>query len=136
MANVSIRLLACVLGTAGVLATAACMAQEKPQKGVGVGALERRSQQHTGGQDMVSVQQQLKRRDDARSVLSEQQLTDLFLRFDHDADLRLSRSEVTKLPTLRARFASYDLDGDHRLDYSEFAAYADTLPADLAQSTH
>ncbi|WP_424682009.1 hypothetical protein [Frateuria sp. YIM B11624] len=134
MAKPSVRLLGCALAAAS-LAGGIAVAQEKAQKGVGVGAQERRSQIHTGSQDMLSVQQRLKQRDDARPVMSPQQLTDLFLGFDRNHDLRLTRSEVASLPGLRARFADYDLDHDHRLDYSEFADYADTAMDELVQRT-
>jgi heterodisulfide reductase subunit A-like polyferredoxin len=133
---VKVRLLACALAAGTSLVAGVVLAQERPEKGVSTGAVERRSQIHATGQDMVSVQQQLKRRDDARPALSPRQLTDLFLELDHDKDLLLTRSEVESLPTLRARFAKYDLDGDHRLNYSEFADYTDTAAAELAQRTH
>lgn len=135
MAKSSVRSFGCALAAVASLAAGTAVAQEKAQKGVSVGALERHSQNQTSGQDMLSVQQQLKRRDDARPTLSSQQLTDLFLSLDHDKDLRLSRSELKNLPALRSRFDTFDLDGDHRLTYSEFADYADTAVGELAQHT-
>ena len=135
MAKPSVRLLGCALAAGASLLANNAIAQEKTQKGVSVGAVERRSQIHPGGQDLLSVQQQLKRRDDARPTLSAQQMTDLFLGLDRDKDLRLSRSEIKTLPALRSRFDSFDADGDHRLSYSEFADYADTAVDELAQHT-
>lgn len=133
MAKVSVGWLGCAWVAVAALSVGTAVAQEKPQKGVSVGAVERRSQINPSGQDLVLLQQRLKRRDDARPVLSPQHVTDLFLGLDRDRDLRLTRSEVESLPTLRARFAKYDLDGDHRLNYSEFADYADTAAGELAQ---
>jgi hypothetical protein len=133
MAKVPVGWLGCAWAVGAILSAGLAVAQEKAQKGVSVGAVERRSQINPGGQDLLSLQQRLKRRDDARPVLSPQQLTDLFLGFDRDHDLRLTRSEVESLPALRTRFAKYDLDGDHRLNYSEFADYADTAADELAQ---
>ncbi|UGB45318.1 EF-hand domain-containing protein [Frateuria edaphi] len=135
MAKSSARLLGFALGAGAVLLAGNTLAQERPEKGVSTGAVERRSQIHASGQDMVSVQQELKRRDDARPTLSPQQLTDLFLSLDQDKNLRLTRSELKSLPALRARFDKFDADGDHRLSYSEFADYSDTAADELAQRT-
>ncbi|MFC5441218.1 hypothetical protein [Rhodanobacter ginsenosidimutans] len=61
--------------------------------------------------------------------------TDAFLSLDRNGDMGLSRSEVPSgMPLLRARFGRYDLDGDHRLTYSEFANYTDLVPSELARS--
>jgi hypothetical protein len=135
MASSSVRLLGCVLVAGASLLAGSAVAQEKAQKGMSVGAVERRSQINPSSQDLLSVQQELKRRDDARPTLTPQQLTDLFLGLDRDKDLRLTRSEIKTLPALRSRFDEFDLDGDHRLSYSEFADYADTDVGALAQRT-
>jgi hypothetical protein len=36
------------------------------------------------------------------------------------------------MPLLRSQFMRYDLNGDHRLTYSEFANYTDVVPSELA----
>ncbi|MEI7036755.1 EF-hand domain-containing protein [Fulvimonas yonginensis] len=133
VANRQGRILGSALAALGALCLCGvAVAQEKAQKGVSAGALERRSQ-HTGSQDPLSIERRLRERDAARPRMSDQQLTDLFLALDRNRDLRLARSEVASLPVLRARFDTFDLNGNHRLDYSEFADYADTAANELAQ---
>ncbi|WP_181303339.1 EF-hand domain-containing protein [Rhodanobacter sp. PCA2] len=131
MTSLAGRSLGCMLAFAAYPAADAAVAQERPQKGVSAGAIERQNQMRSGGEDVVSTQDRLNRRDSVRAALSPEQLTRLFKGLDRNGDLRLSRSELASLPGLRARFAEYDLDHDHRLDYSEFGHYADTLPDDI-----
>ena len=132
----SMRALGCMLAATLPIALAgSAAAQERAHKGVSVGELERHSQVRPSGADAVSLQQDLKQRklrEGGATALPPQAMTDLFLELDRDDDLRLSRSELERLPALRARFAQYDLNHDHRLDYSEFADYADTAATELA----
>jgi hypothetical protein len=133
----SIRVFGCAFAAVLPMALAGpAAAQEKAQKGVSVGEIERRSQVQPSGADALSIQRDLKQRqlrEGGAAALSPQALTDLFLRLDRDEDLHLSRSELMRLPALRARFAQYDLDHDHRLSYSEFADYADVAANELAR---
>ena len=65
------------------------------------------------------------------------QSTTLFLRLDRNHDKTLTRSEIPDdMSTLRADFGKYDRNGDHRLTYSEFANYTDTMPHHLADTPH
>ncbi|MDO1530009.1 hypothetical protein QMK61_14305 [Fulvimonas sp. R45] len=130
MARLAKRLSGGVLLAACVAASVAA-AQEHPQKGVSVGAIERHSQLRSSNEDVVSIQQRLAQRNQTSPMMPEERLTRLFRGLDRDGDLRLSRSEVAGLPGLRARFDQYDLNHDHRLDYTEFGHYADTAQDDL-----
>ena len=132
----SMRVFGCTLAAVLSMALAdAAMAQEKAHKGESVGEMERHSQVQPSGTDALSLQQDLKQRklrEGRVTALPPQAVTDLFLDLDRDEDLRLSRSELQRLPALRARFAQYDQNHDHRLDYSEFADYADAAANELA----
>jgi len=132
----SMRVFGCTLAAVLSMALAcSAAAQEKAQKGVSVGELERHSQVQPSGTDALSLQQDLKQRklrEGGVTALPPQAVTDLFLELDRDDDLRLSRSELARVPALRARFAQYDQNHDHRLDYSEFADYADAAANELA----
>jgi Ca2+-binding EF-hand superfamily protein len=125
-------LLALALTTC-LLAPGSAGAQEKPQKGVGVGALETRSQIRSDNDQqrlLTDAQAQAQESMRQRARLSAQQTTDIFLKLDVNGDGVLTRSELPAgLAGLRATFARYDRDQDHRLTYSEFCDYADAAPA-------
>jgi hypothetical protein len=70
-----------------------------------------------------------------KPLMTPQQSTDAFLGLDVNHDMLLTRSELPeRVSILRVQFDKYDLDHDHRLNYSEFANYTDVVPGELADS--
>lgn len=117
-----------------LLAAAAAMAQERPQKGVSPGQAEltRQIRQQNASDFEVSATERLRR---ARqpAPLTPLETTTLFRALDADGDGQLSRSEIpARLRMLRNDFARRDRNRDHRLSYDEFADYADTAPPELS----
>ncbi|MGP1667189.1 MAG: EF-hand domain-containing protein, partial [Rhodanobacter sp.] len=67
-----------------------------------------------------------------KPLMTAMESTDAFLSLDRNHDMLLTHSEVPSgMPLLRAQFNRYDINGDHRLTYSEFANYTDVVPSEL-----
>lgn len=111
-------------------------AQERPQKGQDPGRLEMSQQVRAANSDSFDEKAlEALRHAHKKPLMSPLQSTDAFLALDRNHDLLLTRSELPEtLPILRAQFDKYDLDHDHRLNYSEFANYTDAVPSELAAS--
>jgi hypothetical protein len=110
------------------------LAQERAQKGQAPGRLEMSQQVRAANADSFDEKAtEALRHAHKKPALTPLQSTDMFLQLDKDHDMLLTRSEVpVKMVTLRAQFERYDLDHDHRLNYSEFANYTDMMPSELA----
>ncbi|EIL93848.1 MULTISPECIES: EF-hand domain-containing protein [Rhodanobacter] len=110
------------------------MAQERAQKGQAPGRLEMSQQVRAANADSFDEKAtEALRHSRKKPSMTPLQSTDMFLQLDKNHDMLLTRSEVPeKMTILRAQFEKYDLDHDHRLNYSEFANYTDTMPSELA----
>ena len=105
------------------------------QKGRSVDRMEMTRQIGAGGEpfDVQATREALKRAH-RRPLMTPMESTDAFLSLDRNGDMLLSYSEVPSgMPLLRSQFKRYDLTGDHRLTYSEFANYTDVVPSELAR---
>ncbi|WP_426701149.1 EF-hand domain-containing protein [Rhodanobacter sp. Col0626] len=113
-------------------------AQESPQKGQSAGKLEMSQQIRAGNAESFDVKAtEALRHAHKKPLMTPMQSTDVFLGLDRNHDMALTRSELPRaMSVLRVQFDKYDLDHDHRLNYSEFANYTDVVPAELAESTH
>lgn len=111
-------------------------AQETPQKGQAAGRLEMSQQIRAANSDSFDEKAtEALRHARKKPLMTPLQSTDAFLGLDRNHDGLLTRSELPeRMPILRAQFDKYDLDHDHRLNYSEFANYTDVVPSELADS--
>jgi hypothetical protein len=111
-------------------------AQEAPQKGQSAGRLEMSQQiRAADGDSFEQKATEALRHAHKKPLMTPQQSTDAFLGLDRNHDMLLTRSELPeRMPILRMQFDKYDLDHDHRLNYSEFANYTDVVPSELADS--
>lgn len=111
-------------------------AQERPQKGQAAGRLEMSQQTRAANSDSFDEKAtEALRHAHKKPLMTPLQSTDAFLELDRNHDMLLTRSELPeRMPILRMQFDKYDLDHDHRLDYSEFANYTDVAPSGLAGS--
>ncbi len=111
-------------------------AQEGPQKGQSASRLEMSQQiRAANGDSFEEKATEVLRHAHKKPLMTPLQSTDAFLELDRNHDMLLTRSELPeRMPILRAQFDKYDLDHDHRLDYSEFANYTDVVPSELAGS--
>jgi len=111
-------------------------AQERAQKGQSAGRLEMTQQVRAANSDSCDEKATESLRHSRRKpLMTPLQATDAFLGLDRNHDMLLTRSELPeRMSILRAQFDRYDLDHDHRLNYSEFANYTDVVPNELADS--
>jgi hypothetical protein len=106
------------------------------QKGRSEARMEMSRQISAGGEpfDVQATREALKRAH-RKPLMTPMESTEAFLSLDRNGDKMLSVSEVPPgMPLLRSQFMRYDLNGDHRLTYSEFANYTDVVPSELARS--
>ena len=113
-------------------------AQERPEKGQAAGKLEMSQQIRAANSDSFDEKAtEALRHARKKPLMTPLQSTEVFLRLDRNHDGLLTRSELPeRMFILRAQFDKYDLDHDHRLNYSEFANYTDVIPDELAESSH
>lgn len=121
---------------AGLAWNAGVSAQDSAQKGQSTGRLEMTQQIRAANGDSFDQKATESLRHSRRKpLMTPLQSTDAFLGLDRNHDLLLTRSELPeRMSILRAQFDRYDLDHDHRLNYSEFANYTDVVPDELADS--
>lgn len=112
------------------------IAQERAQKGQSAGRLEMTQQVRAANSDSFDDKAtESLRHARKRPLMTPLQSTDAFLELDRNHDMLLTRSELPeRMSILRAQFDRYDLDHDHRLNYSEFANYTDVVPSEIADS--
>jgi hypothetical protein len=111
------------------------LAQDRPQKGAAVDKTDLRRETKTDSQGPFSETfADVWRREHKTPLLTPLQMTEAFLELDRNHDMALTRSELPpNLAALRARFAQFDVNNDHRLTYSEFADYVDATPEEMAR---